>query len=102
MIPRLTHGLVAGSPKYLDFSGRVSGWQHGISLVLNPGAGGTIQVFTSNSDKAGDGGAGSAAAVWVDSGSGAVSSLTEIVRTAPCEAMKLVATTANGVVEQKG
>lgn len=101
-IVRATNPVPVATPLILPMGERLINANHPLSLMLLPGAGGSLQVYVSNSVNAGDRGAGSAAASWVDSGSGALTTATELVRTANCEAIKIVATTTDGSVEQKG
>lgn len=98
-IPENQHVIPAGQQKVLDFTER--NWNHACSLIIDPGAGGTVHVYYSNSPLAVTTPA-DPSVIWFEDTGGAVVAVKEIVRFAPCKAIKITATAAIANVHQKG
>lgn len=68
----------------------------GVAMTIKPGASGSITCEVSHTKDAAD---DAASATWVDCGNGAMTANQELVRFAPCQALRFKATTAVGTVE---
>lgn len=86
--------VTAGSSAIVDMAGR--DWSQPIAIVIAPSGGGTATVETSLTNTAAT---LPGSARWQDSGSGSFSQQTEIVRFAPCNAVRLKAFIQTAIFE---
>jgi hypothetical protein len=95
MPQHLTFTVPIGATGYvLDMRG--SSAHAGVAMALKPGASGSITCEVSHTKDAAD---DPANATWVDCGNGAMAANQELVRFAPCQALRFKATTSAGSVE---
>lgn len=95
--PRFTLTVVPGTPRIIDCSQRSFG--HPMCIHLLPGASGGMTLEASNSANAIT---DQANADWIDCGNGSMTADTEVTRYAPCYALRIKATVANGTAEVRG
>lgn len=99
--PNISHALASGDKKVLDMRQRM--FDHPISFIVVAGAGASVVCEISNSPLAitqpDD-----PTTYWAPSGAGTITSAAnaEIVRYAPCVAIRFTSTGGSAVVEQKG
>lgn len=84
--------VTSGSSQVVDLGYR--DWSQPISIVVAPGNTATVETSLSPNAVTTPG-----SARWQDSGFGTISSQTEIVRFAPCQAVRLKAFTSSAVFE---
>ena len=97
--PEKSEVVAVGTPVVRNCTGRA--FNHAISIIVKPTAGGTVTVEFSNSPLCVEDQA-NPANVWIDSGNGAMAAATEVARYAPCKAYRVTATAQPALLETKG